>query len=260
VGQVGVDLSTIAAPTTLSFVDNIADSARGGPPPTVNQTGGAIGLTNVATSTDARIGLRRIYRTATGGSTYKFIQAVNDTSTGSAVDTAADSGLGQIEPAAATPFDVPGSLTGIPASGTGAILYPIADGDEILPVAQRDSVSAQTALAAVEGSDGIHEHWLDLPALPLYSDLQAAGDVDLDKYSAGLTDLSFGSRDDHFVPGVVAPVSMPAPNAASGSFLVQEVVIQTLELTMAARPLREIKAADVRFTLTDVLRRVPVGA
>lgn len=248
-------VGTINDDTTTTFSDTVTDANLGGPAPLANTAGGAVALTGIAVSANDRSAGRYVYRTAAGGSDYRRVATVSDNTQTTLADAAPDA-----TQAAGVPVpDVTAVvLTGIPASGVGAIASSIGDGDAINFVVQRDDLAAQTALAAVEGggSDGVREHWLETGSLSLLADLQAAGDADLNRYSTGLTDLSFGSRDDHFVPGAVAPVSLPAPNAASGSFLVQEVVIQSLELTMAVRPLREITAADVRFTLTDLLRKV----
>lgn len=54
----------------------------------------------------------------------------------------------------------PGNLTGIPAAGTGSILYAVSQGDPVNIWVQVDDAAAQAALAALEGGDGIHEYYV----------------------------------------------------------------------------------------------------
>jgi len=51
-------------------------------------------------------------------------------------------------------------LTGIPTSGAGALTTALVPGDEINLLVVEDATAAQTALAALEGGDGIHEHYI----------------------------------------------------------------------------------------------------
>lgn len=55
----------------------------------------------------------------------------------------------------------PGNLTGVPAAGTGCINTALLQGDEVQVYVQRNDAAAQTALAALEGGDGIHEDWIE---------------------------------------------------------------------------------------------------
>jgi hypothetical protein len=155
-----------------------------------------------------------------------------------------------------TPVTSTPALLGVPASSTGSIVNDLLAGDEVNPYVQRDDAAAQAALAAVEGGDGIREHDLHLSHATPTADMAAAGDADLARFTAALTDVQFASRDDRFLPGTVASTNMPSPNTTVGDFLVQEVVITQFEQTLVVYPLRTIHAADVRFTLTDLLRKV----
>lgn len=59
-----------------------------------------------------------------------------------------------------SPIKAVPALTGIPTSGVGSILYAIKLGDPINLLVVVDAVAAQTALATLEGGDGIHEHYI----------------------------------------------------------------------------------------------------
>lgn len=51
----------------------------------------------------------------------------------------------------------PGSLTGVPASGDGAVQYALRQGDDINLLVSVDDLVAQAAIAAKEGGDGVYE-------------------------------------------------------------------------------------------------------
>jgi hypothetical protein len=82
--------------------------------------------------------------------------------------------------------------------------------------------------------------------------LVAAADADLARFSTGAPELRFGSRDDYFVPGALAPINMPPPTGVVGDYLVQEVVMADF-LDLHIRPLRQVVVAVARFTLNDFL-------
>lgn len=55
----------------------------------------------------------------------------------------------------------PGNITGVPAAGTGSISIALLQGDEVQVVVTQNDATAQSALAALEGGDGIHEEWIE---------------------------------------------------------------------------------------------------
>jgi hypothetical protein len=250
-------LKVIGDNTTLTYNDNLSDveltNIATFPPQQGQIYGGVVNLTAIPTSADTSVTARKLYRTKGGGSIYQHLATIGDNTTTVHIDATADTDLGD-QPV--SPSSYPDRVTGIPASGTGSIIQTIAEGAELRPLVQVDDTAAQTALALLVGGDGIHEHHLQVEDAGSVADLQTAGVADLARFSAALPELHFGSRDDHFVPGTVATVNLPAsPINVTGTFDVQEVTITDLELTLQRYPLRQVTAAKTQFTLTDFLRR-----
>lgn len=175
-----------------------------------------------------------------------------------------------------------GNLTGIPASGRGSVVLAgvtgqgitsvpaltgvsgivsqIAMGDAIASLVQRDDATAQTALAALEGGDGIHEILLE-DASPTIAGLNAVGDAELTLFKTAETRVTFFSRDPNFAAGVTATIAIGAPTSVTVSLPVQQVTLAAFDeaTAIALTPWRRIDAAPTRLTLTDLLALIPRG-
>jgi hypothetical protein len=240
-----------------SFADEVRDSARGGPPPSANTTGGAVIVTQVAIG-DPRVQSRRIYRnTAAAPTVFQRAGEVNDNSTTAWLDQQLDAQL--TTPAPTTPvgtFGAPGQLTGIPASGTGAIARPLVVGAPLSLWLQRDDTAAQSALAALEGGDGIHESRIDDPTIATVAAAQAAADADLKLFNKAEAKCTFSGRDSKLQAGATVSVNFGAPTNLTNTYVIQSVTITELGIPGTTPPKRTVEAATTRYTLDDLLRRV----
>lgn len=169
-------------------------------------------------------------------------------------------------------------LTGVPASGPGAItadllagtvistapaLVGVAPaqratiGDDVNLIVQVDDLAAQAALAAVEGegSDGIIEHYIQDRRL---SDdgARARGLAELELFKTIETRISYTTHDPETRTGRTVHVAMPAPTNVTGDFLIQRVTIDDVAIASGQYPRRGVDASTTRFSFDDVLARL----
>jgi len=169
-----------------------------------------------------------------------------------------------------------GLLTGIPASGVGAITASIAAGEIVAPspalfgvspvvpvtlgdaiqlIAQVDDVPAQTAIAAVEGGDGIIEHYIQDRRLS-EAGAHARGLAELELFKTVETQLSYTTHDVETKSGRTVHVDLPAPTNIAGDFLIQRVTIDDVSIAKNWYPRRSVQASTTRFSFEDVLNRI----
>ena len=244
----------------LTYGDEIRDSARGGPPPTANTTGGAAIVTAIATG-DPRVSARRIYRYQgpTTPVVYRRVNEISDNLTTTWLDTVP---AGQ--PAAGVPapgqqtgtFGAPGQLLGVPASGAGAVKVGLLTGASVALWVQRDDTAAQAALATLEGGDGVHESRIDDETITTIATANAAGDADLAAFKAAELKVRLTARDPKLQAGASVPIAMPAPWNVTATLVVQSVTISQLGIAGPLEPLRTVEAGTTWYQLQDLLRRV----
>ncbi len=123
-----------------------------------------------------------------------------------------------------------GTLTGIPASGTGSItstitvgdtitdsagailtgvtgvLYAIPEGAQLNILVTRNDATAQTTLAALEGGDGIHEFFVSKSDLLSVSACNTYGDAELNLGKNVQESATFTSEDASCTPGASAVI------------------------------------------------------
>jgi len=168
------------------------------------------------------------------------------------------------------------SLTGIPASGQGAIAAEIPAGtvlstaptlagvappqratigDDVQLIVQVDDAAAQTALAAVEGGDGIVEHYIQDRRL---SDdgARARGLAELALFKTIETRLTYTTHDPEARSGRTVHVALPAPTNLTGDFLIQRVTVDEVAFAPDVYPRRVVNASTTRFSFDDVLARL----
>lgn len=118
-----------------------------------------------------------------------------------------------------------GNLTGVPAAGAGAITVDLLQGDPMHVWVQVDDVAAQTALAALEGGDGIYEqplsngHWN-------VADCTAAGVAELAAYSGTIVSGTLWSLDKLHRSGKTLSIALP------GRDITVDVTIQQVERSL----------------------------
>jgi hypothetical protein len=173
------------------------------------------------------------------------------------------------------------TLTGIPATGPGAILTTVAFGSQILPApslidvtgltvalakgspvhiwVQRDDLAAQAAAVTREStpdytSDGIHEHVI-VDARRGEASLTALCDADLARFSMPLVTVTYATRDVKTKAGKPVVVNLASP-PISETLTIQDVTITEIDIAKGLAPKFLVKASSVRFSLEDLLRRM----
>jgi len=171
---------------------------------------------------------------------------------------------------------VGGYLGGIPPSGPGSITAEIPNGsivtlnpalvgvspvlavtlgDAVQLLAQVDDVPAQTALAAIEGGDGIIEHYIQDRRLS-QAGAQARGSAELALFKTVETQLSYTTHDVETKSGRTVHVALPSPTNVTGDFLIQRVTIDDVSIAANWYPKRKVQASTTRFSFDDVLNRI----
>jgi hypothetical protein len=173
------------------------------------------------------------------------------------------------------------TLTGVPASGAGAILTAIIYGSQILPVpaltgvtgvtkamatgsrvhvwVQRDDVSAQADAVIRESttgftSDGIHEHTL-IDERRGETSLTALCDADLTLFSRPIVTVTYDTRDVKTKSGKPIVVNLASPLIAE-TLTIQDVTITEIDRAPGTAPRFTVIASSVRFSLEDILGRL----
>jgi len=178
------------------------------------------------------------------------------------------------------------SLTGIPATGPGAItatvsynstitgaaallgvtgLYPPAlvntglfakliKGAPINLWVERNDPAAQSAIAAVDGTDGVIEHLITDERRGEASLIQLC-DADLKQYSYPIRTVPYATRDVKTKSGKPIVINLTTP-AISATLTIQDVTITEINLAPRLYPRFTVTASSVRFSLDDILRRL----
>ncbi len=147
----------------------------------------------------------------------------------------------------------PGTLTGVPSSSTGSIGVALLQGDPVNLWAQRDNASAQAALAAIEGGDGIHEGFLSRPSLINNTECNTAGDAVLTVYQSPIVTVNYATRDLKTKSGKTVSINLTNPPIVA-SLTIQDVTIT--ECINSRGPLYRATASTVHITLQDLLTRI----
>jgi hypothetical protein len=307
-----------------TFTDTTPDAQLGATSPPTNTFGGDAVIVSSIPLGPAGTVARKIYRTEAGGSVYKYAGTIGDALTTTYTDFKADADLGDPAPAASQLGPVAGdttlrvsdlskfnanggwaivsgqpirytarsaasgegTITGIPASGVGAILVDIATDEAVVNSGyltgvsgldtaveagtairlrvMRENTAAQTALATLEGGDGIHEHTIDAGDLATVAECEHAGDRELDDFDAGEDSFTYVTRDPNLGSNRTLTINIGAPLSISESMTIQDVswtgFEEAYETVNGARipifPKATVTAGRTRLTLDDLLRMV----
>lgn len=153
---------------------------------------------------------------------------------------------------------IPGGLGVVTApflSGVSGLTYTVEKGADVRIYVVRNDTAAQTALAALEGGDGIHEAPLDDASIETVTQLTAACDAELAAYSSKLRTITFKSRDPLLRSGKTITLDLGSPTNLSGDFLIQRVISTEFDTADGLNPMRDVIAAPVLVSFKDVLRR-----
>ena len=173
-------------------------------------------------------------------------------------------------------------LTGVPASGLGAVVGPmqyntairsaplitgipttgpraigpggLAAGHEAYAVVQVDDTAAQSTLAARLGvASGIREEWIADRRLS-YTEAKARGQATLQVRPLDALSISYRCRDISTAVGKTITVNLPAPTNIVGTFRIQAVTITNFRPYAWQPPTFLVQASSTRFTFEDWLR------
>jgi hypothetical protein len=168
------------------------------------------------------------------------------------------------------------TLTGIPASGPGAIVATVSYGSTITAAAallgvtgllralikgapinlwvQRDDLDAQAAITAVDHSDGIIEHLITDERRGEASLAQLC-DADLEQYAYPIQTVPYATRDTKTKSGKPIVFNLATP-AIHATLTIQEVTITEIDVYPRTPPKFTASASSVRYSLDDILRRL----
>lgn len=149
----------------------------------------------------------------------------------------------------------PGNITGIPASGAGSILYAIKQGDDVNLWVVRNDLAAQTALAALEGGDGIHEAFVQDRRLS-QAGAEARGDADLALFSTVDNAGSYETYDKFTRSGKTLTINLPARGILNEGITLQQV---TRRYSAHQRWKFTAVFQRVRRDFYDILRSIQQG-
>jgi hypothetical protein len=172
------------------------------------------------------------------------------------------------------------TLTGIPASGSGAITTTVTYGQQAIPSPmlvgvtgltrpmakgaavhlwiQRDHLQAQAEHAARTGGDGIVE-FLIVDQRRGVASLTARCDADLLRFSRPIVTVAYATRDIKSRSGKPIVINLPSQGIVQ-TLTIQEVTITEIDIAKGLPPRFTVTASNVRFSLEDTLRRlVAVG-
>ncbi len=172
-------------------------------------------------------------------------------------------------------------LTGVPATGPGAIITSINYGDPLIPApsltgiqylvrplykgarvhvfVQRDDWAAIAAAAARESTatyaaDGIHENLL-IDERRAEPSLTALCDADLAMFANPLVTVAYVSTDVKTKSGKPIVVTLTTP-AIAATLVIHDVTITQLDEADGVPPRFATTASSVKFSLEDLLRRM----
>lgn len=150
----------------------------------------------------------------------------------------------------------PGSLTGVPAGGAGAVSVPLLQGDRLNVWVAVDDVAAQTALGLLERdvngnpTDGIHEEYLSVQNGSI-AECQQQGNAALAAYKNALVTGTVWSRDKLMRTGKVLSIALPS-RGINVDVTIQQVVRSLMTVNTWQF---DVTFGTVWRTFVDVLKR-----
>ncbi len=171
------------------------------------------------------------------------------------------------------------TLTGIPASGPGALASSVRYGEHVDPSpaltgvtgiaaaipkgttvniwVQRDDGAAQAAQAAIDGGDGIYE-FLVSDERRGETSLIAMADANLALYSRPIVTVRYTTNDVKTKSGKPVVISLPALDVDE-TLTIQDVTITNLDFGPATPPLFTVTASSVRVSFEALMRGLLEG-
>lgn len=157
-----------------------------------------------------------------------------------------------------TAAEVHATLTGIPASGTGAVLYAIAAGEDVNILETVNDTTAQTALVTLIGGDGIVSEYVQDRRLSK-TECQARGAAILALKKSAVESVRYTSRDIHTRSGRTIVIDLGAPTSIAATLRIQDVTISDFSQASGRMPTYHVEASTIRFSFEDLLRLARKG-
>lgn len=155
----------------------------------------------------------------------------------------------------------PGNLTGVPASGVGAVTVSLLQGDALNVWVQVDDTAAQTALGLLEldgagaSTDGIHEDYVTVTNGTI-AQCQSAGAAALAPYKTAVVTGTFWSRDRLIRTGKTISIALPV-RGINVDVTIQQVVRTPFGVNGWQF---QVTFATIWRDIVDVLKRVGQAA
>jgi hypothetical protein len=249
-------LATIADNSTTTYADTTADASLGANAPTSDASGltqpsGQVlaGSTTllVAGASGFRSGGGWV-RVGSGSQVVRYTGISGNTLTGipASGDGAILATIAYNSTATACPL-----LFGVPPSGTGSVLYAQPSGTAVNLIVVANDTTAQATIAALLGTDGIIESSISDSRLS-EAEAQDYADATLALSKDVLVSVAYTSYDVNSRSGRTVTVDLSAPTSVVGTFLIQSVT--TSNFLPAILPERRVTASSRIYTFEDLLR------
>lgn len=255
-------LTTIADNTTTTHTDSAADGTLGANVPTSDTSGLTTTAGQVVPGSTSVVVAGTGPFSASGGwaSIGNGRQTIRYTGiTGSSLTGVPATGAGAITAAityGSTITSAP-SLTGIPASGVGAIVDEIRGGEPVNLLAEVDDLAAQDFMAALLGDDGIIEEIITDGRLS-EDEAQKRARATLESKGVVLQTATWKSRDINTRAGRIIPIQIDVPGLGFGGeaieLRIQSVTIDNFHPALA--PTFSGDASSQRYSFEDLLRQL----
>jgi hypothetical protein len=258
-------LATLADNVTATYLDSLADATLGAAPPAADTSGlqqppGNVNAGSPTLIVASTAGFRPTGGWAVIGNGQQVIRYSGVT--GSSLSGIPASGPGAIVASISYNSTVTASpeLTGLPASGVGAIVYTIRTGEDVNLWVQVDDAAAQALVAqwlssAAAGShSGIIEEVIQDRRLSAI-EARARGRAQLTQRRDLQLRIRYTCRDLNTRSGRTVTVTLlGAPYYLSATFIIQSVTIHSF--VPGLPPLFEVDASSQRFSFEDLLRQI----
>jgi hypothetical protein len=254
--------TTLANNTATTYTDAAADATLGAAAP-VGDTSGIQSPTGTinAGSTSVIVASTAPFAT-TGGWALAGEQAIQYTGIGTGALTGIPAtGFGALVGPIQynTAIRAAPLLTGIPATGVRSLGVDLNAGDEVYAVVQVDDTGRQTQLAAdLNLTDGVREEWIQDRRLSI-PEARARGQATL--AARPLTDetVEYTCRDTRTASGQTVHVDLPAPINVTGDYRIQQVTWSKFRPRAEQPPTARVVASNRRFSFEDWLRIIKTG-
>lgn len=257
-------VATIADNTTAAYTDSTADASLGANAPSSDTSGlaqengqvsaGSTALIVAGTGAFAVAGGWAVIGNGQQVIRYAGVTGTQLTGVPASGPGAIVASIGYNSTVTAAP-----QLTGIPASGPGSIQWQILRGDAVNLLVQVDDPVAQATLAGIlaatlgSASDGIREGSIQDGRIS-QTEAEARGAAFVALRGTAEVSIRYKCRDPLTRAGRTIHVDLPAPTSVTGDFKIQQVTITDFHPSATFYPTYDVQASTTRYALEDLLR------